>query len=166
MTSGGLFGPIRSRLLPADVTAGSGLDRATAKNGPVGKHYEYFAAADDNAATAMLEVAWPPPTFRDEMIRLDDLAELEELLTGRSVQEIMADPRFAAEIAVVFNEEAGVVECGILAVTDTLTRALTAPDLPTMPAAWDYLTDALPELAAVARHAVAHAHHMYCFWWY
>jgi hypothetical protein len=151
------------------------------KNVFMGRQYTYFAAEDDEAAEAAFALgAWPPPTFPTEAmrltedIRLDELAHLESLLTGRSVDEIEADPRCYATIVTDFNEESGTDECGIKSVTDTFTRALAAADLSTLPdmylgstlpeAYYSHYADALRELAAVAQHAVAQGHHMYCFW--
>ncbi|MGC5022701.1 hypothetical protein, partial [Micromonospora sp. DT47] len=108
----------------------------------------------------------PPPRPSPTHLKPLFTRLLENLLTGRSVQEIRADPRFDADIATQFNEEAGVVECGIVAVTDTFTRALAAGDLSTLPEAYYLYVNALRELAVVARHVVAHGHHMYCFWSY
>ncbi len=127
----------------------------------MGLQYGYFTAEDDEAAAAFMLAAWPP--LRED-IRLDDLAELEELLTDRSVQDTMADRRFGAEIAEQVDEDAGVAECGVVAVTDTLTRALAVADPSTLPATWYVPVDTLRELAVVARHAVTHGHHMYCLW--
>jgi hypothetical protein len=147
----------------------------------MGLQYAYFAAEDDEAATAAFTAGlWPSPTFPadakrlTEDIRLDELAYLESLLTGRSVEEIEANPRCYATIVTDFNEEAGTDECGIKAVTDTFTRALAAADLPTLArtyfgpmvpeAYYSHYVDALRQLAAVAQHAVARGHHIYCFW--
>jgi hypothetical protein len=130
----------------------------------MGLQYVYFTAEDDEAAAAFAPETWPPPTYPNEDIRLDQLDDLEDLFTGRSVQEIRADPRYNADIVTDFNEEAGVVEGGIMAVTDTFTHALAVRDLSTLPAPYAVYVDALRELAVIARHAVARGHHMYCFW--
>jgi hypothetical protein len=171
-------------LASADATEGrDGNVPWVDKNGHMGLQYAYFTAEDDEAAAAAFALgAWPlpPPTFPTEDIgltedvRLDELADLESLLTGRSVQEITADPRCYAKIVTDLDEDAGVESSGIMAVTDTFTRALAAADLSTLPEMYlgstlpemyyDYYRDALRELAAVAQHAVARGHHMYCFW--
>jgi hypothetical protein len=134
----------------------------------MGRQYAYFTAEDDQTAAAAFALgAWPPPTFptKDigltEDIRVDELPDLESLLTGRSVEEITADPRCYAEIVSELDEHAGVEECGIMAVTDTFTRALAAADLSTLPEQYygstlpetyyHYYGDALRQLAAVAR---------------
>jgi hypothetical protein len=150
------------------------------KNGHMGLQYAYFTAEDDEAAAAAFALgAWPPPTFPGEGmgltedVRLDELAYLESLLTGRSPEEITADPRCYAKIVSEFDEDAGVDLCGIMAVTDTFTRALAAADLsalpemylgPMLPEYHDYYRGVLRELAAVAQHAVTRGHHLYCFW--
>lgn len=133
----------------------------------MGLMYEYFAAENDGAATLILTEAWPPPTFCDEGIPPEVLAELEALLTDRSSQDIAVDPRHGTQIATKVDEGAGVAECGVVTVTDTLTRALAAADdatLSTVAATWQHPEATLPGLAAVARHAAAHGHRMYCFW--
>jgi hypothetical protein len=132
----------------------------------MGRQYAYFAAKDDQVAIAAFEssAGWPPFTSFSEEIRLDDLDYIENLLTGRSVQEIRADPRFNAGIAEQIDEHAGVVECGVMTVTDTFTRALAGADLNTLPDEYrDYVVP-LRDLAVVARQAASHGHHMYCLW--
>jgi len=149
-----------------------------ARNRRMGLQYAYFTAEDDEAAAAAFALgSWPLPTYptKDigltEDIRLDDLADLEGLLTGQSVQEITADPRCYAKIATDFDEGAGVDLCGIMSVTDTFTRALAAAELSTLRSICrhyygndDHSVGVMRELAAVAQHAVARGHHMYSFW--
>jgi hypothetical protein len=134
--------------------------------GTVGLLYEYFTAADDQAATGMLTTGWPPPTFRDEGIAPRELAGLEALLTGRDVQEVAADPRLGAQLAELVDEGAGVAECGVLTVPDTLTAALATADAGALSAAGAAWGDdmAVRELAAIARHAAQHGHRLYCLW--
>ena len=132
----------------------------------VGQMNEYFTAADDEAATAGV---WQPPTFRDELPRPHELDGLEAQLTGRSTQEIAADPRFAARIFDPVDEEGDMIgESGVIAVTDTLTRALATADSATLAAAAaaaGFPEYAVQELADVARHAVQREHRLYCFWY-
>jgi hypothetical protein len=132
----------------------------------VGRLYEYFTATDDHAATAVLTTACEPPTFRDEGIPPEELGYLEALLTGRSIQEIRADPRLGADLIGMVDELSGVAECGVMAVTDTLMHALATADATTLAqaaAAWhDEAT--VQGLATVARHAAHHRHRLYCFW--
>ncbi len=131
---------------------------------------EVFAAQGDESAIAMLEGdGWGEPFYRDEGLRAQDLAELEALLTGRTSQEVAADPRHGLHIAELFDEGAGVAEAGLWTVTDTLTRALAAADsvaLSTAAVAWGDRESAVHGLATVARYAAAHGHRMYCFWYF
>jgi hypothetical protein len=135
----------------------------------MGEMNEVFAAPDDETAIAVLEDGWGPPVHRDDGLRPQALADLEALLTGRASQEIAADPRHGAQIAEVFNEDAGVAEGGLVTITDTLTRALAAADTATLDAVaetWTHGEYAVHGLATVARHAAAHGHHMYSFWYF
>ena len=128
-----------------------------------------FAAPDDEAAIAMLEDGLGSPVHNDDGLRPEVLAELEALLTGRDSQEIAADPRHGAQVTEIFDEDAGVVEAGILTITDTLTRALAvarAEALSEAAARWSHGEYAVQGLAAVARHATAHGHHVYSFWYF
>jgi hypothetical protein len=128
-----------------------------------------FAARDDEAAIAMLDSGWGQPVHTDDGLRSEELAALEALLTGRDSQEIAADPRNGVQVTEVFNEDAGVVEAGLVTVTDALTRALAAADaeaLSAAAAAWPRGEYAVQGLATVARHAAAHGHHLYSFWYF
>lgn len=127
--------------------------------------YEYFAAADDVVATAMLSMDWEQPTFSGEL-RFTELDDLEALLTGRSIAEIAADPRYGVHIAEKVDEDAGVAECGVVAVTDSLTHALATADAATLAevgADWHDEAE-VRGLVTVARHAVQRGHRLYCFW--
>lgn len=125
--------------------------------------YEFFTAEDDRAAAGILTAAWPPPVFRDEGLGPAELAAIESLLTGRIEAEIIADPRHGAGLGELVDEDAGVAECGVLTVTDTLTRALAAtPASATSVGPWTDVT--VRGLASVARHAVERGHRMYCVW--
>jgi hypothetical protein len=131
--------------------------------------YEIFAAQDDAAALAMLEDRWKPPIYRDEGLQPQTLADLEALLTGRTSQEVASDPRHGQQIAELFDEDVGVAEAGLVTITDTLTHALAAADAATLAAAgttWRNGDAAVQGLATVARHATAHGHRMYCFWYF
>jgi hypothetical protein len=128
-----------------------------------------FAAPDDEAAIAMLDDGWGPPEHKDDKLRPDALAELESLLTGRDTQEIAADPRHGSPVTEIFDEDAGVVEAGLVTVTDTLTHALAVADaeaLSAAAAAWPHGEYAVQGLATVARHATALGHHLYSFWYF
>ena len=128
-----------------------------------------FAAPDDDAAIAMLDDGWGLPVHEDDKLRPGVLAELEALLTGRDSKEIAADPRHGAQVTEIFDEDAGVVEAGIVTITDTLTRALAVADaeaLSEAAARWSHGEYAVQGLAAVARHAAARGHHVYSFWYF
>jgi uncharacterized protein YciI len=129
-----------------------------------------FAAPDDETAIAELgDWLGKPPVHEDDKLRPEVLAELEALLTGRDAGEITADPRHCAQISELFDEGAGVVEGGLVTFTDTLTQALAVADaeaLSAAAAAWSGGEYAVQGLATVARHAAAHGHHMYSFWYF
>jgi hypothetical protein len=128
-----------------------------------------FAAPDDEAAIAMLDDGWGAPVHEDDKLQPDVLAELEALLTGRDILEIAADPRHGSRVTEIFDEDAGVVEAGLVTVTDTLTHALAVADaeaLSAAAAAWSHGEYAVQGLATVAHHAAAHGHHMYSFWYF
>lgn len=133
-----------------------------------------FAAQDDEAAIALLgdwgfnTMSDGSPVHNDDKLIPEELAELEALLTNRDRQEIAADPRHGVRVTEIFNEDVGGVEAGLLTVTDTLTRALAFADaekLSAAAAAWPRGEYSVHGLAAVARHAAAHGHHVYNFWY-
>ena len=127
-----------------------------------------FGAPDDETAIAELgDWLGRPPVHNDDGLRPEALADLEALLTGRDSQEIAADPRHCAQITEVLDEGAGVVEAGLVTVTDTLTHALAVADTETLAAAAaSHGEYAVQGLAIVARHAAANGHHMYNFWYF
>jgi hypothetical protein len=127
-----------------------------------------FGAPDDETAIAELGdwLGWPP-VHNDDGLRPEALAELEALLTGRDSQVIAADPRHWVQITEILDEGAGVVEAGLVTVTDTLTHALAVADPETLAAAAaSHGEYAVQGLAIVARHAAANGHHMYNFWYF
>ena len=132
----------------------------------MGLQYEWLTAADDAAAVAAFSSAQglPAPSVFMEDVRLDMLDQFEHILTGRDIAEIVADPRYAAELANQVDEDTGVWEVSLSAVTDTFTRALAEADLSRLPEAYRDLEYGLRELVPIARHAVAQGHHMYCVW--
>lgn len=90
------------------------------------------------------------------------LGSLEEILTGRSYDEVKADPRQGGLIAT--SDDEGRV---IVSVTGTLRDALAAADpagLADVAERWEDGTDAayLAALADLARQAVARGEHLYC----
>ena len=127
-----------------------------------------FAAPDDETAIAELgDWLGRDPVHNDDGLRPEALAELEALLTGRDSQEIAADPRYCVQISEILDEGAGVVEAGLMTVTDTLAHALAVADSEALSAAaashGEYVVQGL---AIVARHAAAHGHHVYNFWYF
>lgn len=129
-----------------------------------------FAAPNDQTAIAELgDWLERSPVHEDDKLRPELLAELEALLTDRDSQEIASDPRHCVQITEIFDEGAGVVEAGLMTVTDTLTHALAVADteaLSAAAAAWSGGEYAVRGLATVARHAAAHGYHMYNFWYF
>ena len=102
-----------------------------------------------------------------------DLARLEEMLTGRSHEEVCADPRHAAMIAPARPEDAD--EGMVLSVTDALRDALASLEpsaLPEVARHWasvefdatvaESVTLFLVALTELARRAVADHNRLYC----
>jgi len=101
------------------------------------------------------------------------LARLEEILTGRSYDEVNADPRQAALIAPAEEDIDG---CMVLSVTDTLRDALASLKPAAQPQAarqWasvefaataaDSLTMFLAALTDLAQRAVVDNNRLYCY---
>jgi len=132
----------------------------------MGLQYDYFVAADDAAAIAAFSAPGgiPAPSLFTEEVRFDDLGEIEHILTGRAIAEIVADPRHAADLADRADEDTGLWEVSLSTVTDTFARALAEADLSTLPEACRDVAPALRDLVPIARHGVARGHHMYCVW--
>jgi hypothetical protein len=145
-------------------------------SGFVGELNVVFAAQDDEAAIAILgdwgfnTLSDGSPVHHDDKLMPDVLAELESILTGRDGQEITADPRFATRIFDPVDEDGDMVgDYGLIAFTNTLTRALAVADaeaLSAAAAAWSHGEYAVQGLATVARHAAAHGHRLYNFWYF
>lgn len=132
----------------------------------MGSFYEYFSAADDDAAITALRDpdGVPVPSLFTEEIRLDELEYLEHALTGRDAAGIHADPRYLIQLATQFDEDSGTDECGLVTIPDSVTRAVAESDPSNPPESYEAYGDVLGKLAVVARHAVAHGHHMYGVW--
>lgn len=82
---------------------------------------------------------------------------------------IAADPRHGVQITEIFDDDAGVVEAGLVTVTDTLAHALAVADTEALSAAaasWSRGEYAVRGLATVARHAAARGYRMYSFWYF
>lgn len=102
----------------------------------MGVMYDYFAAPSDEVAASMIdggpvaaghravETKWLDPAVM--------MGQLEELLTGRPYDEVVADPRSAANLA--FEADGEVL---VLTVTDGLRDGLAnAGELAEVAAAW------------------------------
>ncbi|WP_033259139.1 MULTISPECIES: hypothetical protein [Kitasatospora] len=140
---------------------------------------DYFSAADDSAALAVLDAPGGPAEGGLDTLPLKDvdpvvvLARLEAVLTGCRYEEARARPRAGLLLSEPEAEEAFVV-----AVSDTLAAALAAlpaAELPGRAAAWSGSGDlqdvtpaeaaaALDALSGLARRARAAHHRLYCWW--
>ncbi len=85
--------------------------------------YEYFAAASDEDAVRVLQGSSSGDAIDGSGIQpAVNLADLEELLTGATVEQILENPRAGETLA-------GQADTGmIITVTDTLQAALAAID--------------------------------------
>ncbi len=137
--------------------------------------YTYFAAQGDREAAttaAGIDTELAGVTVKG-VDPLDELACLESVLTGRSLDETRSDPRHGCVVA-EFDEG----DCVVLSLTDRLTKALasTGPDVlrRTVSNAADAggllstvaeraaLAEFTAELAALARRGDADGHKLYC----
>jgi hypothetical protein len=147
----------------------------------MGNLYDYFAAADDEAAASAFDLVGGPSAGGFDTVGLKgiepvvQMGTLEELLTGRPYDEIIQDPRQGGDIC--HREDDG--EHGVLSLTDSLAAALADADrqrLAEVAEPWseteefwgdadpDILTDVLWELAELARRARDRGHRLYCRW--
>lgn len=150
----------------------------------MGNLYDYFSAAgDDSAATAIDLIGGPAvpgrSTFDAVFTKGIDpsvqMATLEELLTGRPIEEIFDDPRSAHPI----GPETEDAEHGVVTLTDNLTQAVAAADrarLAEVAVPWseteefwgqsdpEFLTEFLVELSGLARRAIDRGNRLYCWW--
>lgn len=143
----------------------------------MGNLYEYFAAADDHAATMTLEHSPDPAHF--EVLAIGgiepavQLATLEALLRGVDYEHVAADPRQCALLSDPVEESRWVVS-----VTDSLRDALadaSAHHLARIALTWseaeefrgrgdaDLLGDFLTRFAHLASAARTRGHHIYCW---
>ncbi|MYW66679.1 hypothetical protein GTY65_21810 [Streptomyces sp. SID8379] len=139
----------------------------------MGAWMDYFSAADDETAAAQLDVGEVPGAVCGNGIDpAVMIGNLEALLTGRSYDDVRADPRQAALVAQ--EEDCAVV---VTTLTDGLRDALAGADaraLRTAAAAWGRteefdgdeeegeLADLVESFAALAVDARAAGHHLYC----
>ncbi|SEG69180.1 hypothetical protein SAMN04489712_10958 [Thermomonospora echinospora] len=141
--------------------------------------YDYFAAADDGEAASVLgRRGGPDGSGFDSVVTkgIDPavhMGTLEELLTGRPLREVFADPRSARPVGPV--PRAG--EPGVVTLTDSLARALATVDgamIAETAVHWSEseefhgeadpldLAEFLMDLAEVARRAAGRGHRLYC----
>jgi hypothetical protein len=99
----------------------------------MGNLYDYFSATDDEAAATAIDLISGPAapgrsTFDAVFTKGIDpsvqMATLEQLLTGRSIEEIFDDPRWAQSI----GPETEDAEHGVVTLTDNLAHALATAD--------------------------------------
>lgn len=137
--------------------------------------YTYFAAKGDREAE--MAAARVDAELDGLVVKgadpLDELARLEAVLTGRSLDEIRSDPQHGSVVA-EFDEG----DCVVLPLTDPLTTALASAELDVLRQAVSKdvgaggalsivadrqaLTEFTAELAALARRAVSDGHRLYC----
>jgi hypothetical protein len=145
-------------LAPEDVAAGKAL----------------YRVSPDEATRPRVKVAQSGTlVVQSKGVDPTNLARLEEILTGRSYDEVNADPRQAALIGPARHEE--VDGRMVLSVTDTLRDALASREPPALPqvarqwanaefdaTAEDGLTLFLVALTELARRAVVDNNRLYC----
>ncbi|MEV6103131.1 hypothetical protein AB0M28_00235 [Streptomyces sp. NPDC051940] len=147
----------------------------------MGVLYCYYAADDDqDAARAIVrEDGAPSGAGYDQVVvkGIDPMVELataEALIMGREREEIVADPRRCALVAMVGDGEVAAVS-----LTDVFRDELARVDaslLPDVAAGWarspgafykapepDALAGFLADLAALASRALAGQRHLYCW---
>ncbi|MDX8145394.1 hypothetical protein SK854_25010 [Lentzea sp. BCCO 10_0061] len=139
----------------------------------MGVLYDYFVASSDELAAAAID-GGPVGLFRTvETKSLDPavvMGQLEELLTGRSYDDVSEDPRWGD--ALVMKHDGEVL---VLTVTDGLRDGLAAADdLAGTAVAWAkieelqgfdpvVLADLLQQLQALAVEAVKNGERLYCW---
>ncbi|MGI5175774.1 hypothetical protein ACQEVZ_05510 [Dactylosporangium sp. CA-152071] len=141
---------------------------------------DYFVASSDEAAIAMLEVPGGPaaaPAPGPPVLELKNIEPavnmqtLEELLTGRSAEDVVRNPRQGNML------ESDPDGAAIVSITLELQQALATSDADTLRAVaerWadtdelagsdpDDLTDILLQLAQLAHEANVREHALYCW---
>ncbi len=136
--------------------------------------YDYFAAPSDDAAATALEEG-PRDQFPTVETKFIDplvvMGQLEELLTGRPYDEVVADPRWADDVAKE-HDDGGLL---VITVTDGLRDGLAAADdLDEVAVRWAgieelegfdaaVLAEVLHELKALAVEAGKNGERLYCW---
>ncbi|WP_157984501.1 hypothetical protein [Lentzea terrae] len=140
----------------------------------MGVMYDYFAAPSDEVAASMVDGGPVAAGHRAVETKWLDpavvMGKLEELLTGRPYDEVIDDPRCAADLAVE-----GDGEVLVLTVTDGLRDGLAgAGELTEVAAAWAGIEEldrfdpaelavVLRELKELAVDAVKAGERLYCW---
>lgn len=151
----------------------------------MGNLYDYFAAPDDRAAASTFDLLGGPSAGGFDTLETKgidptvQLGTLEELLTGRSYEEVADDPRQSAEIGPAPKAGGDAAEHGVVTLTDSLAAALADADrerLAEVAVPWsrtdefwgdtdpELLTDFLVRFADLARRARDRGHRLYCWW--
>jgi hypothetical protein len=141
----------------------------------MGVLYDYFVAASDDEAAAMIEDGPDGELVVLELKGLDPLrlVDVESLLTGVSFNAICERPQFLRVVAALNNDHKLVLSLND-ELRDALARA-TAEKPAAVAASWaettgcveqediDALEDLLREFAMLAREARADGAHLYCW---
>ncbi|MBC6461423.1 hypothetical protein [Actinomadura sp. HBU206391] len=147
----------------------------------MGNLYDYFTAADDDAAASAADLVGGPADGGFDVLAtkgIDPVVQmgtLEALLTGRPYKEVIRDPRQGDEL----RRSAEAAEHGVATLTDSLAAALADADqrrLAEVAVPWsetdefwgqadpEILAGFLGELADLARRARDAGHRLYCWW--
>ena len=142
---------------------------------------DYFSAADDNAAVAVVDLPGGPGQASLDVVSLKNIdpvvcmAKLEAILAGCSYEEARQRPRSGQLLSSPEAESAFVVS-----VSDTLCELLTATaedELVRAAESWsqtdelrmskvdaDTASGVLTDLSSLARRARTSDRHLYCWW--
>ncbi|WP_079174564.1 hypothetical protein [Streptomyces mirabilis] len=142
---------------------------------------DYFSAADDQAAVAVLQIPGGPGQADLDVVPLKNIdpvvaiAQLEAIMTGRSYEEASERPRSGQLLS--DPEDGGAF---VVSLTDTLTAALATAsqdDLVRSAEPWsktdelrqiginvEFTAGVLEALAGLAQRAQASGQRLYCWW--
>ena len=147
----------------------------------MGNLYDYFSAAADDAAASTADLVGGPAGGGFDTLAtkgIDPVVQmgtLEALLTGRSYEEVIRNPRQGH----AFPPSAEATEHGVVTLTDSLAAALADADrrrLADVAVPWsvteefwgqadpEILAGFLGELSDLARRARDGGHRLYCWW--
>jgi hypothetical protein len=142
---------------------------------------DYFSAADDQAAVAVLDTLGGPSQASLDVVDLKNIdpvvciAQLEAIMAGCSYEDARRRPRSGQLLSSPEAEDAFVVSvsdtlCELLAVAtaDDLARAAglwsQTEELRMMRADAETMASVLADLAGLARRAQASNQRLYCWW--